>query len=129
MVSPTCPCRQPLPGRFQIRSSTDLTGTVVSANKPVAVFSGSEWTSVGADKMGDHLVEQMPPTPTWGWDFITVPIATRRAGDIFRVLGRSTSSSMLTFGHRQQSDTISSLEPNVRWLLWTSATWSQVIDV
>ena len=62
----------------------------MSANKRVAVFSGSEWTSVGSEQMGDHLVEQMPPTSTWGWDFITVPIATRTAGDIFRVLGRST---------------------------------------
>ncbi|KAI0237404.1 hypothetical protein LSAT2_012090 [Lamellibrachia satsuma] len=77
---------------LQVRSPDDLTGTKILTNKPVAVFSGSEWTSVGYQQMGDHLVEQMPPTSTWGWDFITVPIATRTAGDIFRVLARDNDT-------------------------------------
>ena len=70
-----------------MQSIVDLTGTVVRADKKVALFSGAEWATVGAGETVDHLVEQMPPTPTWGWNFITVPIATRTAGDIFRILG------------------------------------------
>ena len=42
---------------------------------------------MGVEEMGDHLVEQMPPVTTWGGEFVTVPIATKLAGDIFRILG------------------------------------------
>jgi len=80
---------------LQVRSGSDLTGTKIKSDKPLAVFSGSEWTSVGYKQMGDHLVEQMPPTSTWGKLFITASIATRKAGDAFRVLGRSHLSHYL----------------------------------
>jgi VCBS repeat-containing protein len=38
----------------------DLTGTLVSSNQPVAVFSGHSITRVG-EGAADHIVEQMPP--------------------------------------------------------------------
>ena len=34
----------------------------------------------------DHLVEQIPPIATLGQQFVTVPLATRTAGDIFRAI-------------------------------------------
>ena len=80
---------------LQVRSDSDLTGTKIKSTKPLAVFSGSEWTSVGYKQMGDHLVEQMPPTSTWGKLFITASIATRQEGDVFRVLGGSHLSHYL----------------------------------
>ncbi len=73
---------------MQVRCYEDLTGTRIVSNKPVSVVAGADWTSVAHPHMGDHLIEQMPSTASWGVEFVTVPIATRTSGDVFRVLGR-----------------------------------------
>ena len=57
------------------------------SNKPIAVLSGSVWTSVGAELMGDHVVEMLSPTNTWGREFLTLQIANRTSGDVFRITG------------------------------------------
>ncbi len=67
----------------------DLTGVQVKSDKPVAVLSGAVWTSVGAEYMGDHLVEMLPPANTWGKEFLTQPVLNRTSGDIFRILGNT----------------------------------------
>jgi uncharacterized repeat protein (TIGR01451 family) len=65
----------------------DLTGSLVVSDKPVAFFSGHECTQVPAGRQAcDTIVEQLPPTSAWGKQFITVPLASRRNGDTFRVL-------------------------------------------
>jgi hypothetical protein len=66
---------------------TDLTGTSITSNKPVAVFSGHTCGNVPLFTDGcDQMIEQMPPVNTLGKKFITVPLATRKEGDVFRVL-------------------------------------------
>ena len=42
----------------------------------------------------DHLVEQVPPTSTWGTSFLTVPLATRTAGDRFRIMAADDSTTV-----------------------------------
>jgi hypothetical protein len=65
----------------------DLTGTAISADAPVAVFGGHECVNVPPGyAYCDHLVEQLPPTTTWGRSFVTMPLATRTRGDTFRFL-------------------------------------------
>ena len=66
---------------------SDLTGTLITSDKPVAVVSGAECMEVpdGFDYC-DHIVEQMPPTSAWGREFVTLPLATRLNGDTFRFL-------------------------------------------
>lgn len=72
--------------RYQVFGS-DLTGTVITSDKPVAVFGGNVCTNVPPGFFAcDHLVEQMPPTVTWGTQFVTMPLATRLGGDTFRIL-------------------------------------------
>ena len=44
---------------INIPSTFDITGTLVSSNQPVAVFSGASCANVGSGAC-DHLVEQMP---------------------------------------------------------------------
>ena len=46
--------------------------------------------------MGDHLVEMMTPTQTWGQEFLAAAVVTRQAGDIFRILGNLPRSRMTT---------------------------------
>ncbi len=65
----------------------DVTGTVIASDRPVAVFSGNNCTNIpGAVNFCDHVVEQLPPTASWGQRFATVPLATRSGGDTFRFL-------------------------------------------
>ena len=68
-------------------SFLDLTGTRVSSNKPVAVFSGVNCAVVPAGKsFCDHLVVQLPPVNEWGYKFVTSPLAQRTRGDLIRIL-------------------------------------------
>ncbi len=64
----------------------DLTGSHITADKPIAVFSGNLATEVPYGiSAKDHLYEQMTPLSKWGRDYFTVPLKTRDY-DIFRVL-------------------------------------------
>ncbi|KAK7498714.1 hypothetical protein BaRGS_00010091, partial [Batillaria attramentaria] len=56
--------------QFKGTAGCDLTGTLVSASKPVAVFSISEFVDVSAMNLDkDHLLEQMPPVTSYGVEF------------------------------------------------------------
>ncbi len=71
---------------FFLQTSGDLTGSVVTSNKPIAVFSGNQCTNVPSNVGAcDHLVEQMPPTDGWGKNFVSIPLKTRTA-DTYRFL-------------------------------------------
>ena len=75
---------------YQIRDelgSNDLSGTIVTSDKPVAVF-GSHLATFIPDGFfaADHIVEQLPATQAWGREFVTMPLATRKNGDTFRFL-------------------------------------------
>ena len=70
-----------------LASDDDLTGSRVVSSKPIAFISGHECGTVLFNiHYCDQLIEQLPPTATWGRRFITAPIAARIAVDIFKVL-------------------------------------------
>ena len=48
---------------------SDLTGTHVTSNLPIAAFSGNNDVSRGLLSMASHLVEQLPPVDYWGYTF------------------------------------------------------------
>ena len=63
-----------------VRSVEDLTGTKIVTNKPVSVYSGHECAFIPENIFGcDHLIEQVPPTISWGRVYYTAPLATRRS--------------------------------------------------
>ena len=69
------------------------------SDKPVAVFAGNQCAQVPiGTAFCDHLVEQIPSTATWGTSFLTVPLATRLAGDIFRVVSRDDATDIFVDG-------------------------------
>lgn len=73
----------------------DFTGTQINANKPIAVFGGNKCAFVPPSaRYCDHLVEQMPPISSWGMQFLTVPLATRRNGEVFRILASNDNTSI-----------------------------------
>lgn len=76
---------------YQLRTTNaapaDLSGTLISSTAPIAVFGGHQCANIPAGAVAcDHIVEQLPPTTTWGKAFVTMPLATRTLGDTFRVL-------------------------------------------
>ncbi len=68
------------------RETEDISASYISANKPIAVFSGNPWTGV-PDECGnwDNLLEQMVPVTAWGKEFITAPSAFTNY-DLFRIM-------------------------------------------
>lgn len=82
--------------------SGDLSGTIVTSDKPVAVFGGNRCAQVPVGtNFCDHLVEQLPPTSTWGTSFLTVSLATRTGGDLFRVIARDDGTQVFLDGVSQ----------------------------
>ncbi len=71
---------------------SDLTGTIVQSNLPVAVFSGHVRASafdnlIPSHKLSkDHLVEQLLPVSKWGTKHATIPFATIPEGDQVRIV-------------------------------------------
>lgn len=66
---------------IKTRGSEDLTGTIISSDKPIGVLSGHMRSSIpqSSGEMGiskDHLVEMMTPTSNWDTEYVTVPFNT-----------------------------------------------------
>ncbi len=89
---------------YQLQASNllgdDLTGTTVASTKPVALYSGNTCANVPVGFTAcDHLVEQTPPTSTWGTSFVTLPLATRTKGDTFRFLASQNGTEVRVNGN------------------------------
>ena len=70
----------------------DLSGSHVSSDKPLSFFSGHQCGNVPSNATAcDHLVEQIPPSQTWGFKFFLVPIRNRRANR-YRILSSQPNS-------------------------------------
>ena len=78
---------------YQIESDNDLTGTRITSSKPLSVFSGSDCAFVPQDiNYCDYLVEQVPPTVTWGSKFLVASLDGRSSGERIRVLSARAAS-------------------------------------
>ena len=75
----------------------DLTGSYVTADKPIAFFSGAKAVPIpnsGYTNFSyDHLFEQIPPTSTWGKEFYVVPLKLR-SKDTYRVLAAENNTTV-----------------------------------
>ena len=77
-----------------ISSVLDLTGSRVVTNKPVSFIVGHECGNIPFDAtFCDQMVEQIPPTATWGFNFLSAPIADRTGIDIFKAVPSRSSGS------------------------------------
>ena len=80
------------------RAADDMTGTYISSNQPVAVFSGARWTEIPTGcEARDNLLEQMYPNGAFGRQFVTVPFA-QLSYDVFRVLAREDQTDFSVAG-------------------------------
>ena len=84
---------------YQLQGGTDLSGTIITSTKPVAVFGGAECTNIPPSATAcDHVVEQLPPTSAWGKSFVSMPLATRLKGDTFRILASTNGTTVRVNG-------------------------------
>ncbi len=73
----------------------DLSGSRVTSTKPISLFGGNTAARVPVDvASADHLIEQMPPTSTWGTRFATTPLATRLRGDVLRIMAQQADTQV-----------------------------------
>ena len=79
-----------------IAHENDLSGTIIRASKPIALFSGHECANVPIERTAcDYIAEQMPPGIAFGTTFFVVPFAGRVSGDQIRV-GTLTAGTQVT---------------------------------
>lgn len=73
----------------------DLTGTLVTADKPVGVFGGHE-ASVTSDRCcADHLEQQMFPVSTWGTTYIATKAFERgQEADYWRIMAAENGTTI-----------------------------------
>lgn len=84
-------------------TANDLTGSVVSSDKPVGVISSNECTNIPNNSVACDFIAEMPmPTQSWGTTFATVPLKNR-VTDTFRVIGAEDGTSV-TVREDGQSD-------------------------
>ncbi len=74
-------------------SEEDLSGSRIVADKPISFFSGHECGTVPSNiTYCDQMNEQIPPTATWGRQFITAPLANRTSGDTFKIVASKNNT-------------------------------------
>ena len=76
-----------------ISSEDDLTGSHVVSDKPLAVFSGHECGNIPSNiSYCDQMVEQIPPTATWGREFYATSFLTRRMDRFKAISSKETNT-------------------------------------
>lgn len=89
------------------RKSNDLTGTIVTSDKPIALFGSNPCLNVpNARPACDHVEEQIFPFSTWGRNFVGLPshplrlfsggFATNSPPDHFKIVAGATATITLT---------------------------------
>lgn len=82
------------------QNTLDLSGTLITSDKPISVFGGNRCTNIPpvGYQACDHVIEQLPPISAWGKSFVTVPLATRFNGDTFRVIAAEDNTNVAING-------------------------------
>ena len=74
----------------------DLTGTKIVSNKPLTVISGHECGNVPESvNFCEQLAVQVPPTSTWGSEFLLAPFTGRTSGQYYKVVASSNGTTVV----------------------------------
>jgi hypothetical protein len=84
--------------------NADLSGTKISSDRIVSVFSGNVAASTGDRCCADHLEQQLPPTKSWGTTFVGARTEPRaNAPDHWAVIARE-DGTVLNFSGNLSPD-------------------------
>ncbi|MGP8233861.1 MAG: IgGFc-binding protein, partial [Limisphaerales bacterium] len=75
---------------YQI-NGVDVTGTLITSDKPIAVFAGADdaYVPTGITEAGNPLVQEQLPVTAWGNEVLALSFG-RPGGDFYRVLAASS---------------------------------------
>jgi hypothetical protein len=79
--------------------STDLTGSIISANQPIAVFGGHEEAVVGegGNCCAEHLEQQLLPVSSWGTHYLAARSEPRGgSNEYWRVVAQADGTEVQT---------------------------------
>ncbi|TAF64083.1 MAG: gliding motility-associated C-terminal domain-containing protein [Cytophagales bacterium] len=82
---------------YWVRSNApnDLSGTIVEACRPIAVFAGTNTSTVtGACAGSNHLYAQMLPLAVWGQRFLTAPLESSSANYVLRFVASDNNTTI-----------------------------------
>lgn len=70
-----------------VLSNADLTGTLIEADRPVAVLNGNICTNIPSTTVAcDHIFEVAHPLRSWGTSALVANLPNRTGGSIYRVV-------------------------------------------
>ncbi|MEO1696614.1 MAG: hypothetical protein AAFU73_04905 [Planctomycetota bacterium] len=97
---------------YQLTSSLgDISGTRVTANKPVGVLAGNRCGQVPVGtSFCDTVLEMLPPVSTWGAATPVVSLASRVGGDTVKVIASEADTLVSVEGPMPSSSTLASGE-------------------
>ena len=73
----------------------DMSGTSIVSDKPLTVTSGHECVYIPSTECCcDHIIEQIPPTITWGRDFLLTPFAERINGPFYKIIAAESQTTV-----------------------------------
>ena len=74
--------------------TADISGTSIVSDKPLTVISGHECGNVPSNVAAcQHITEQIPPTVTWGKQFLLTPYANR-PGQYYKIVAAENNTTM-----------------------------------
>uniref|UniRef100_A0A1X7V5I7 EGF-like domain-containing protein n=1 Tax=Amphimedon queenslandica TaxID=400682 RepID=A0A1X7V5I7_AMPQE len=72
----------------------DMSGTSIVSDKPLTVLSGHECVYIPSTECCcDHIIEQIPPTITWGKNFLLTPFAERINGPFYKIIAAESQTT------------------------------------
>ena len=75
----------------------DFTGFRASSNQPIGFMTGHECAEIQlGEQTCDHIIEQIPPSYTWGYNFFVAPFE-ERTGYVFKVWSRYEGTSFTVY--------------------------------
>lgn len=73
----------------QVQSTSELSGSRITANSPVAVFSGHSCAQKHTNC--NHVVEQLLPTSAWGTRYVVASLSSQTRYDLVYVVASKTT--------------------------------------
>ena len=93
---------------FLFYSTLDLTGSKVVSNKPIAFFSGHECADVPVGVAAcDHLIEQLPPTLTWGRRLFVASSLGKTAGEQYKLITSTSTTTVVCYCYPSTGGSVS----------------------
>ena len=78
-----------------LASNDDMTGSRVVSNRPISFTSGHECGTLPNTMLYcDQMVDQIPPTATWGKTFIVASLANRTSNDSIKIVASRNDTTI-----------------------------------